>query len=204
MEKSRKTNKLILILLLVLIIGLSIGFAAYGRELKITTSATVKGDEAGFKVVFSTAENAATHGKLEANGCAGEVTIAENSIELSDVKATFTEPGQTATWSFYAFNDGKFDAFLNGVTIGEITATAKNGTDEEKVAEAVKGISVKLSVDSVDYTETKNPLTSTYKLPTNEGIPVVLTMTYAQNSAIADGDFDVSVGDIKLHYSSID
>ena len=203
MEKSRKTNKIILILLLVLIIGLSIGFAAYGRELKITTGATVQGDEAGFKVVFSTTQDEATAGTIEKDGYAGALTIGADSTELKDFKATFTAPGQTATWNFYAYNDGKFDAFLNKVTVGEITATPKNGTDAAKVTEALKGISVKIEVGTSEFTETKE-LTATHELEIGKGEPVTLTIEYASNSAIADGDFDVTVGDIILHYNSVD
>lgn len=204
MEKSRRTNKVILILLFLLVIGLSIGFAAYGRELKISTAATVKGDEAGFKVVFSTEEDDATAGTIEEDGYASALTIGADSTELSNLKATFTAPGQTATWKFYAYNSGKFDAFLNGVTIGEISAEPKNGTDAEKVEEALKGISVKVKVANEEYTTTKNPLTSTHKLAQTTGEEIVVTISYAAGSAIADGDFDVNIGDIVLNYSSID
>ena len=205
MEKSRKTNKLILILLLVLIIGLSIGFAAYGRELKITTAATVKGDESGFKVVFSTEEDAATPGTVSAaNSYANDISIDADSTELSNLKATFTAPGQTATWTFYSYNDGKFDAFLNGVVLGDISATPKGGTDAEKVTEAVKGISVKVKVGTTEFTTTQDPLSATHKLAQSEGEEVVVTIDYAADSAIADGDFDVTIGDISLKYNSVD
>lgn len=207
MEKSRKTNKIILIVLLLLIIGLSIGFAAYERELKIKTSALVQGDESGFKVVFSTKKDSATPGTIAQNGYAGAVTIGADSTELNDLKATFTEPGQTATWTFYAYNAGKFDAFLNSLTIGEITCTPKEGTDKDKVDEAAEGISIKVSVAGTDYTTTQATL-PTHKLPkasgADSGEEIVVTLSYAANSAIADGDFDVTVGDIILDYGSVD
>lgn len=205
MEKSRKTNKLILILLLVLIIGLSIGFAAYGRELKISTAATVKGDESGFKVVFSTEDDAATPGTITAaNGYANEISIDADSTELSNLKATFTAPGQEATWTFYSYNDGKFDAFLNGVVVGDITATPKTGTDKDKVDEAVKGISVKVKVGTEEFTKTQDPMTATHKLAQEHGEEIVVTIAYDSNAAIADGDFDVTIGDIVLKYNSVD
>ena len=205
MEKSRKTNKLILILLLVLIIGLSIGFAAYGRELKISTAATVKGDESGFKVVFSTEEDAATAGTISpASSYANEIEIAADSTELSNLKATFTAPGQTATWTFYSYNAGKFDALLNGVVVGDISATPKQGTDADKVTEAVKGISVKVKVGTAEFTATQDPMTATHKLAQDDGEEIVVTITYAADCAIADADFDVTIGDILLKYNSVD
>lgn len=206
MEKTRKTSKLILILLLVLIAGLSIGFAAFDRNLTIQSGAKVTPNPDGFSVVFSAEQNSSTAGTTVTDGTYAEaVTIAANSTTLSGLTATFTEPGQTATWEFYAYNAGIYDAFLNDVTLGDIeyTIDPKYGTDENKVKEAIKGIKLQVKVNETTFTSS-NDTVNTHTLEEKTGEKVVVTLSYEANSAIADGNFDVTIGDIVLGYDSID
>lgn len=210
MEKSRKTKKVILIVLLLLIVGLSIGFAAFGEDLTIRTGATVTPNPDGFAVVFSASKTEAIAGQTVTDGTYAQAANIEAnsttlpSVETEKLSATFTEPGQTATWKFYSFNNGIYDAFLNDVTIGDITCTAKQGTDQSKVDEAAEGISVTVSVGGSTYTGKGNSAINGHSLAKNSGEEIVVTLKYAANSAIADGNFDVTVGDIILGYDSID
>lgn len=204
MEKSRKAKKSILIILLLLVVGLSIGFAAFTSNLTIKSSATVTPNPNTFKVVFSSSKTESAGGAATTDGTYGKGgTFAQNATTLEGLTATFTAPGQTATWTLNSFNAGEFDAFLNNVTVGTITCEAKDGTDATKVAEAAKGISISVKVGPATYTETTNTITG-HTLPKGEGEEVVVTLTYAGGSAIADGDFDVKIGDIVLGYDSID
>lgn len=202
MEKSRKAKKSILIVLLLLVIGLTIGFAAFISELTISSSATVEGNAQNFKVAFSESETeitgntATTAGNATAGGTF-------SGTALTGLKANFTAPGQTATWTVYAYNDGQFDAFLNDVTIGTITGTAGEGTTQSYVDEAVKGISVSVTVADDNYTQTATDVDG-HKLEQGKGEAIVVTLAYAADSAIADGDFTVNIGDIKLNYESVD
>lgn len=204
MGKSRKAKKSILIVLLLLVVGLSIGFAAFNSNLTIKSSATVKPDKSTFRVVFSTSKTESAGGAAELDGTyAKGGTFAQDSTTLEGLSATFTAPGQTATWKLNSFNDGEFDAFLNTVTVGAITCTPKEGTDPAKVTEAAKGISIKVTVGGVDYDVTTEGITA-HTLKKGTGEEVIVTLTYKAQSAIADGDFDVAIGDIILGYDSID
>ena len=204
MEKNRKAQKGILIVLLLVVVGLSIGFAAFTSTLKIQTTASVSTNPNTFSVVFSTSSTESVAGDPVYDGTyATGGTFQAGATTLSGLKASFTSPGQTATWKVYAYNAGEFDAFLNSVTLGEISYTAKDGTDEEKVAEAVKGIKVTVKVGSTTYDATNASITD-HELAKGAGEEVLVTLTYAAGSAIADGDFDVTVGDIILGYDSID
>lgn len=202
MEKSRKAKKSVLIVLLLLVVGLSIGFAAFSSQLTISSSAKVEGNEQNFKVVFS---DNATSASGSTAVTAGQATSGGNfnGTELTGLNAEFTEPGQTATWTVYAYNAGQFDAFLNDVTIGEITGTALNTTTQSFVNEAVKGLSVSVKVGATSYEQSTSAI-SNHKLQQGQGETVVITLKYAAGSAIADGDFTVNIGDIKLNYESID
>lgn len=207
MEKSRKAKKGILIALLLIVVALSVGFAAYQSNLTIKATATVKGDTASFSVRFSASQSEAIGGTpvYDSNGYAQGGEFSEGPVlTLTNLKANFTAPGQTATWLVYAFNNGKFDAFLNSVNVGAITCTAAEGTDQTKVDLAASGISVKVTVGSKEFTEATTTLSSTHKLGINTGEPVLVTLTYAAGSQIADGDFNVSIGDIVLNYESVD
>lgn len=202
MEKSRKAKKIVLIVLLLLVIGLTIGFAAFVSELTISSSATVEGNANNFKVAFSESATEVTGSTstIGENATAGGTF---SGTALSGLKAEFTAPGQTATWTVYAYNDGQFDAFLNDVTIGSITGKAGDGTTQSYVDEAVKGISISVKVGGASYSQTTTGLTS-HKLEQGTGEEIIVTLTYAADSAIADGDFTVNIGDIKLNYESVD
>ena len=205
MEKSRKTKVGILIVLLVMVVLLTVGFAAFGSELTIKSSATVAGNENAFSVVFSTSKNEATGGDIAVDGIYAKTGHFDApTTTLTGLTAEFTEPGQKATWTVYAYNRGQFDAFLNSVKLGAIKCTAGPDTDQVKVDEAAKGISVKVIVGSAAYTANELDIVG-HELPIESGEEVRVELEYAAGSAIADGDFTVAIeGDIVLRYESID
>lgn len=53
MRRDNKQKNIIIIVLLISIIGLSIGFSAFSDKLNISSSAQVKMNDDKFKVVFS-------------------------------------------------------------------------------------------------------------------------------------------------------
>ena len=57
MEKNRKVQIIAIVALVVGIVGLSIGFAAFSSVLNIQTSANVKPDSSTLNVDFSSAED---------------------------------------------------------------------------------------------------------------------------------------------------
>ena len=203
MEKERKSKKIVLIILLILLIGLSIGFAAFNANLKIQSGATVSPDPSSFKVVFSTSDTESLEGAPVFGGVANKGTLKKDSTVITDLSADFTAPGQQATWKFYSYNSGLYDAFLNKVTVGGISCVASNGADPVKVAEAANGISVKVSVGDKEFLSTSEGITS-HTLAKKTGEEIIVTLTYAENSALVDGTFNVSVGDIVLQYDSAD
>lgn len=202
MEKERKHNKVILILLLILILGLSIGFAAFASRLKIQSSATVSPDANLFKVAFSSKSNVPEEGNIVLGGKATGGVFEKNATILSSLNANFTAPGQIATWKFYAYNSGEYDAFLNSVTLGAIVCTP-DGADPAKVIEAARGIDINISVGGQTYTSTTEGINS-HILQKGKGEEIIVTLTYADGSAIVDGKFNVNIGDIILEYNSAD
>ena len=219
MEKNRSSKIIAVLALVVGVAGLSLGFAAFSNTLTIQSSAEVKPDDSKFNVDFSTSTTAvetdpvvATLNKTAEGFTATNGTI-DNSTDpvISNLKATFTEPGQTATYSFYAYNAGEYDAFLKSITFenvaGESAAkvcTPATGTTAALVASACEGISVSVKVGTESVTTGSIASITNHSLLKAAAEPVVVTISYDSDAAIADGDFSVAFGDIKLSYASVD
>lgn len=221
MEKDRKARVVAIAALLVGVVGLSLGFAAFTNTLTIKSSAEVKVDESVFNVDFSKSTSSVVDGSVTptldpTNGPAGftggAATIDNSKAgapEIKDLKATFTTPGQKVTYSFYTYNVGDLKAYLTGVNFASPakTCTAKTGTTQSLVDAACNGISITLKLGSESFTESKARAAFTtataHDLEKSGSEAVVVEITYAANSAVADGDFDVAFGDITLNYSSV-
>lgn len=140
MEKDRSTRIIAVMALIVGVVGLSIGFAAFSSNLKITnTTATVTPDKEDFRVLFTddsdkSAELLTEDGKVfeadldkivtevsdEDNVIASsKVTIDNSSYStpiISGLSAGFNAPGQSVTYTFFSKNVGDYVAYLKSLT----------------------------------------------------------------------------------------
>lgn len=215
MERDRGTKIIAIVALCVAIVGLSVGFAAFSSNLTINSSAKVTPNASDFDVNFSTSNTSELDGTVNGvgtNSATGEDATIDNSDAptITGLKANFTEPGQTVTYSFHAHNAGKYVAYLNNVTYSNVSGktatkvcTAGSGTDATKVEAACNGISVSVKVGSDTYTGSMDRITS-HSLAIDTYEEVVVTIEYASDATRADGDFDVAFGDIVLTYDSVD
>ena len=161
---ENKGYKIIATVALVLgTIGVTLGYAAFSSTLTIKSSAEVKPDPTTFNVDFSSSSSAVeanditpTLNKTVTGFTATNATINNTSDPLiSNLKATFTEPGQTATYSFYSYNAGEYVAYLNSIVFsGNRTCTAKSGTTQTLVDSACNGISLSVKVGNEAATAT--------------------------------------------------
>lgn len=215
MDRDRSTKVIAIVALCVAIFGLSVGFAAFSNDLTITSEATVKPNASDFDVNFSSSDTSETDGDVTATSTAGvsaqDATINNATAPtISGIKVEFTEPGQSAKYSFFAHNAGKYNAFLNNVTFknvndanANITCVAAEGTNANMVASACQGISIKVKVGTTTFAESTPTITS-HELPIDQYEPVEVTIEYKTGAARADGDFQVNIGDIVLTYGSVD
>lgn len=215
MDRDRSTKVIAIVALCVAVFGLSVGFAAFSNDLTIKSEATVKPNASDFDVNFSSSDTSETDGTVTATSTAG-VTAQDATINnataptISGIKVEFTEPGQSAKYSFFAHNAGKYNAFLNNVTFknakdanANIACVAAEGTNANMVASACQGISIKVKVGTTTFVEPTPNITS-HELPIDQYEPVEVTIEYKTGAARADGDFQVKIGDIVLTYGSVD
>jgi len=238
MEKKRGNQVMAIAALFIAVIGLSLGFAAFSNTLTISSSASVTPDASVFNVDLSTVATGATatagnvQGVLaptpvadsynEEHFTAGTATIANEAItagstsnaSITGLRANFTEPGQSVTYTFYAKNVGQLEAFLNSVVFenasGQSSAkvcTPGTGATAALVNAACNAISIKVSVGGTEFTGS-DAAVSGHSLAIAGNETVVVTITYASETEVgeyrADGPFEVAFGDIVLTYGSVD
>ena len=197
-----KTYKVIALVALILgAIGVTIGYAAFSNTLTITSQAEVHPDASAFNVDFSSSSSGVVADPvtptLSANVTGFTATNASidnsNDPVISNLNATFTAPGQSATYTFYAYNAGEYIAYLNSIVF--------SGT---KTCTACNGITLSVKVGSEAATTTSLASISSHSLAKNTAEEIVVTISYAAGSAVADGNFTVSLPSIVLTYGSAD
>ena len=216
---DNKNYKLIAIIaILVGAIGVAIGYSAFSSNLNISATAEVSPNNL-FSVVFSSSNQSVQTDpivpSLNPNNTQGftatNATInnaAEGGPTISNLKATFKEPGETVTYSFNAYNNGEYIAYLNKILFtGSKQCTPGEGTTSGLVTSACNGINMSVTVGEnakeVTASATQDVPTG-HSLATSTAEPVVVTITYTSGSAIADGDFTVTFPSVQLQYSSVD
>lgn len=219
-SKDRSYQVVTLVALVVAVLGLSVGFAAFSNTLTIKSSAEVTPSQNQFNIDLSGAASSevttitptlspATGGPSGDNATVDNTGT--NSAVIQNLHATFTEPGQSVTYTLYARNVGQYLAYLNSINFGNATGgssfkvcTAGEGTTATLVSSACEGISLTLSVGSLTDITANQTGISGHSLAAGGNEEITVTIAYAAGSARADGDFTVAFGDIVLTYDSVD
>ena len=217
MEKNKSTKIISIIALIVAVIGLSLGFAAFSRVLTIQSSATVNPSSSDFVVKFSTSDSEQKDGQVTGSGNGATAEAATISgTQITGLKAKFTKPGQSVTYSFYARNESDYNAYLKSINIANagsgsttISCSAISDASPTLVQAACKGIHVTVTVGEGSgkqgiATDNSNDSIDGHLLAKKTGSePVVVKIEY-NGTDVADGDFNVTIGDITLNYSTQD
>lgn len=215
MERGRRLQIITIIVLTICVIGLSIGFAAFSNVLNIKPNATVSPSSNSFNVDFSSKEDEVVISEITPIVSPTNLTASKAVIDntgaptISNLNATFTKPGQSVTYEFYAYNDGELDAFLKSIIYSNVTGESSNkvctaavGTTDSLVQSACTGISVKVGNESSTIGSVAS--ISNHSLVKKTGEKIIVIIEFAENVQVTDGDFSVSFGDIALNYSSVD
>ena len=131
MERERSGKVIAIATLLVGILGLSLGFAAFSTTLNITSSADVPVDASVWNVGFSD-QNSSIHagtvnGTTGSNTSNGALSLTQFVISQTTNAELSTTNGSKVEYDFYIVNDGDLAAYLNSVTMGTISCEYKTG-----------------------------------------------------------------------------
>lgn len=218
MEKDRSTRIIAISALIVGVVGLTIGFALTASQLTVRSSAEVHPVD-DFSVLFSSSASAVETNDITATiapansehpATATDATINNSNVKapvIQNLHAVFTEPGQSATYNFYAFNPNDYTAYLKALSFASTTptCTAVNTANQTSVDAACAGISLSISVGStITNQKTSLAAITNHSLAANSSEPISVVIDYASTAKKASGDFNVTFGDITLTYNSLD
>ena len=210
MEKDRGGRIIALAALLIGVLGLSLGFAAFSSRLDITNATNVQIDDSTWEVGFSTVGTAITPGDVvgKTNGNDnGTLDLTQFIIgQKASANATLeTRNGSKVEYSFFIVNTGKLNAYLNAVTLGSLscayvesgterttddghTTINPSGTGTITAEDCAALFEATLTIDSTDYTisansgfGTTNQLQAPVSPATATNVPAKLTIAYKDN-----------------------
>ena len=209
MEHNRKQKLLMIIALVMGIVSLSVGFAAFSVSLNISSSASVTPSSDTFKVKFSTNKDSLVVSDVVASYKSSGITATNGVIDnstnptIKGLSATFTEPGQYVEYTFYARNEGEYTAYLNNINyLGNNTCEGETGTTSSLVQSACDDFNITITVAHSIYTG--NELVTNHALASGMGEEINIRIVYSSNGAYVDGPFSVALPNIALVYSTID
>jgi len=202
--------------LIIAIVGLSIGFAAFANTLTISSSASVNPDPTSMNVVFSSSSSSAQYNSITptknldnvTNFTATDATITGADYRtLNNVSAAFTAPGQSVTYNLYVYNAGSYKAYLNELNMGTKTCSIVENQEhpEQEATESLKnaaceGISITVKIDNVTLTSSGS--LNNMELDVESSKPVQIVISYASGSAYVDGPISVTFGNITFNATS--
>jgi len=216
MERNSGYKTISVIGLLIAVTALAIGFASYSATLNITNpEALVSGDEFSPYVVFTGTPSCVVNGEAKVNSAG---TALEH--DWSGVRVTLTKPGDAVTCTATVQNGSLLPAYLKRIT-AEKPLECTPGTDNPATnyQDACAGMELNFKVDtydiSLDNTGTIGTIQNTLSSGTitNISIPAKannnisthdasFTITYKEDSQIADGDFIVKIPTMSLFYET--
>ena len=178
MEKERSSKILAVIALIVAVVGLTVGFAAYTRSLNITNlEGTVNPGESELDIFFDNDQekgndlavvkgvgDAALATETGATITNPELNSGSNPT-ISGFQAQFKQKGQKVEYTFYVYNNSPYAAYLEKVNFtGDAThktcEAIGTATNAALVENACKDINISLKIDDTKILSTNAILSS--------------------------------------------
>ena len=227
--KNNKQKVITIAALVIAVIGLSIGFAAFASTLNISTSASVTPADGNFIVKFSKVNNELNEEDVTPSTGTGDAADIDNTNasnpKIGTLSTTFTQPGQSVEYTFYVRNMGKYDAYLTNIRFNNASTgnsfkvcTATSDNPVSNANDMCQYITYRLTLED---SPSNKVLTSTSDFATTVGNSyyvaksadpttgttnskmVKVTITYEDGSPFADGAFTVNFGSVELVFASL-
>ena len=228
MEKNKKTKTLAIIALIISILGLTLGFAAFSNTLTISSSATVSPDESDFNInVYGYTSDSGDIYSLESYGSstlskpmlhvgtesATDAKISDNgkSIIISDLSVQIKAPGEGAEYNFLIKNEGEYDAYLNMKNLESVfsgggvshTCIAGSDTTVNLVNEACKDVNLYGEMVDSDWYELSNDVSAPYKLAKGSYLVLSLYIDYGYHNSDSVNNVVRADGDFSVDFDDI-
>ena len=227
--KDNKTKVITIAALVIAVIALSIGFAAFSSTLNIQTGANVNPTDT-FSVKFSNSDTSlAVPNVLPTNNstATGDTAVINNNDAhnpvISNLSAHFTAPGEKVEYVFYVRNMGPYDAYLtdvrfnnaeSGSSFKKCTATSDNPVSNANAMCEYINFKLELAGLATPLTPSSNFATTvgnnyivnksaTPESGNTNSKLVKVTIEYPDGSPYADGGFDVSFGSVEMVFATL-
>ena len=210
MEKDRSGRIIAVVALVIGVLALSLGFAAYSSRLDITSNATVQVGDDDWEVGFGSTGTAIATSSTEVNGQTnsannGSINLTQFTIAQNSAPTLSTTNGSQVEYNFYIVNEGRLNAYLNAITMGSLSCTyvssgtvrttddghtsidpTGSGTISDNDCNAM--FEAKLTIGSTEYTSsgssgygTTNQLLAPVSPATSTNVQAKLTIAYKNN-----------------------
>ena len=198
-NNGREMKILVVAALIISIVAIGIGFAAFSQNLTINGNASVQ--TSSWKVKFSEL------GSATLTGTAAEVTKPTLSdTTIGTYNATFKTPGDSISYKIKVSNTGSYNAKITTATISVPTCTGKSG---ESTAEADAGkvcdkLTYTLVYDTDDTKSAGQAVQVGDTLKAGETRPMLLTLKYTDfidAALLPAADVSISNLGVTLVYS---
>lgn len=134
MEKERGAKVIAIVALLIAVVGLTVGYAAYSSTLNINGTANV--DPASWKVNFGYKTGNSLTGTIKGHATETTAPTLEDTT-ISGFDVTLKAPGDSVTYNFLIKNSGTLNAKLASFTMGTLTC-APNASSSISPEDATK------------------------------------------------------------------
>ena len=194
MEKERKSRILAVIAILIAVVSLGVGFAAFSRDLHINGTATVKATS--WDVHFTNLQEVAKTGTAEETS---KPTINTEDTTISNFAVTLKSPGDSIKYQFDITNVVSFDAKITNVSLGKPDCTGSGLNKEQDETNVCNHLEYKLTYEN-GGAEVKTDDT----LNASENKTVNLTLTYKSDISaeeLPQDDVTISGLDTVITYS---
>ncbi len=198
-NNGREMKILVVAALIISIVAIGIGFAAFSETLTINGNASVQ--TSSWKVKFSEL------GTATLTGTASEVTKPTLSdTTIGTYNATFKTPGDSVSYKIKVSNTGSYNAKITTATISVPSCTGKAGeaTADADAAKVCDKLTYTLVYDTDDTQSAGQAVAVGDTLKAGETRPMVLTLKYAEftdATLLPAADVSISNLGVTLVYS---
>ena len=219
MRKDRKFKVLSIVALVLVLLGMSLGFAAFSATLNISSSATVSPNSDDFKMVMYGMVEESEVGKIlsgepvdlsvwsntyaiDLNDFGTSAIINNADFTISNINTSFSKPGMNTVYVIAIKNEGKYDSYLDVSkydTLLPSKCVSSGNATQKLVDEACNGITLTINFADSSYADVSSGV---LKVVPNSYMGMIIGIRYHADSAIADGDFSVYFDDVKLEFTT--